>query len=96
MLAVATNDINADTFAYAKKNGAVKVENTGCVIVPEQLLQEYVDLEDEYLDLQVEVEAARRLKEGIGKTYTQEEIMARYGITQADIDAAEDLEIDYE
>ena len=59
-------------------------------------LKEYVDLMDELEDLRITVIAAERLmnKDPNAKTYTSEEMMQKLGITQEDVDNAEDDEIE--
>ena len=87
MQAVAINEVNADTYDYVRTKDFVEVKNTGCVIVPEKFL-------DVYLDWQLEREAARRLADPDKTTYSEQEMMDMLGITQADVDVAEDLEIE--
>jgi hypothetical protein len=48
---------------------------------------------EELEDLQLMMEAERRMAEG-GPVYSHAEIMQELDITQADIDAAEDVEIE--
>jgi len=69
---------------------AIKNNKPTCVLLsPERYesLVEYIE------DLELLIETERRIDEG-GDTYTQEEVMQRLGITQADIDAAEDVDIE--
>ena len=87
MQAVAMNEVNADTFERARTKEFVEVKGTGCVIVPEKWL-------DEYLDLKVELEAARRLANPSGITYTLEDIMTESGLTEKDLEGWEDIEIE--
>ena len=87
MNAVAINDINAATFADVLQNGAKVVENTGCAIVPEFYLDEY----DEWLFYK---EIERRLKEPNPKYYTEKEMLTVLGMTEADLEGWEDVEIE--
>ena len=87
MLAVAVNEVNADTFARARVKEFVEVKGTGCVIVPEKWL-------DEYLDMKVELEAARRLADPDPTVYTEAEVMAAAGLTEKDLEGWEDIEIE--
>ena len=69
---------------------AVKNNKPACVLLsPER----YESLLEEIEDLELMMEAEKRIEEG-GLTYPQEEVMQRLGISQADIDAAEDVEIE--
>lgn len=87
MQAVAINEVNADTYDYVRTKDFVEVKNTGCVIVPEKFL-------DVYSDWQLEREAARRLANPSGVTYTMEEIMAESGLTEKDLEGWEDIELE--
>lgn len=59
-------------------------------------LKEYIKLMDELEDLRITVIAAERLmnKDPNAKTYTSEEMMKLLGITQEDVDNAEEDEIE--
>jgi PHD/YefM family antitoxin component YafN of YafNO toxin-antitoxin module len=69
---------------------AVKNNKPACVLLS---LERYEGLLEEIEDLELMRETEKRLDEG-GLTYSQDEVMQRLGITQADIDAAEDVEIE--
>ena len=92
MEAVAIGNLTEDVFADVLKNGAKQVSGTGCMIVPDA----YMKLIDEITDWKIEREAARRLEEPNPTTYTEQEALALLGITEADMEAAEDLEIEME
>ena len=83
----------AKIFDEVAKTGikiAVKNNKPACVLIsPDR----YEALMEEIEDMQLIVEAERRISEG-GPTYSQAEVMQRLGITQVDIDAAEDVEIE--
>jgi len=83
----------AKIFDEVAKTGmkiAVKNNKPACVLLsPER----YESLLEEMEDLQLMMEAERRIAEG-GPIYSQDEVMQSLGITQADIDAAEDVEIE--
>jgi len=69
---------------------AVNNNQPACVLLsPER----YESLLEEIEDLELMLEAEKRLDDG-GTTYSQDEVMQRLGLTQADIDAAEDVEIE--
>jgi len=69
---------------------AVKNNKPTCILLsPER----YESLLGHIEDLELMIEVERRLAED-GDMYTQEEVMQRLGITQADIDAAEDVDIE--
>ena len=69
---------------------AVKNNKPACVLLsPDR----YESLLEEIEDLELMMEAEKRLAEG-GPTYSSDEVMQSLGITQADIDAAEDVEIE--
>ena len=87
MQAVAMNEVNAATYAHVRDKEFVEVKDTGCVIVPEKFL-------DKYCDFELEQEAARRLANPSGITYTLEEIMTESGFTEKDLEGWEDIEIE--
>ena len=87
MQAVAMNEVNAKTYALVRNKEVVKVENTGCVIVPEEFL-------DAYYDYELEREAARRLANPSGITYSFDEVMAESGFSEKDLEGWEDIEIE--
>ena len=69
---------------------AIKNNKPTCVLLsPER----YESLLEHIEDLELMVEVERRLAEN-NDTHTQDEVMQRLGITQADIDAAEDVDIE--
>jgi len=84
---------SAKIFDEVAKTGfkiAVKNNKPACVLLsPDR----YEALMEELEDMQLLMEAERRIAEG-GTVYSQAEVMQRLGITQADIDAAEDVEIE--
>ncbi|MCL2198637.1 MAG: type II toxin-antitoxin system Phd/YefM family antitoxin [Defluviitaleaceae bacterium] len=68
---------------------AVKNNKPACVLLsPEK----YEAIMEELEDLELMMVAEKRLAED-SPTYSQDEVMQRLGITQSDIDAAEDVEI---
>ena len=79
-------------FEEVKESGCkvvVKNNTPACVLLTPEMYQEMVDMiEDQYL-LAV---AEERLKYDTGVTYTQEELMARDGITFKDL---EDIPMEY-
>ena len=69
---------------------AVKNNKPTCVLLsPER----YESLIEHIEDLELMIEAESRLDKG-GRTYTQQEVMARHGITEADLDGCEDVELE--
>ena len=69
----------------------VKNNTPTCVLLTPEKFKEMVDMiEDQYL-LTV---AQERLKYDTGETYSFEELLAKDGLTIADIDAMEDVEIE--
>ena len=91
MEAVAVESLSPEMFADIRAHGAREILGTGCIIVP---WERYAAMLEDYEDAELEREAARRLKEPEGRTYTQEEIMRMYGITQEEIDAMPEVELD--
>jgi len=83
----------AKIFNEVAKTGmkiAVKNNKPACVLLsPER----YEAIMEEMLDLELLIEAERRIAEG-GSCYSREEVMAELGITETDIEAAEDVEIE--
>ena len=90
MEAVAVSAINADVFLDVLKNGAKRIIDTGCVIVPEG----YLKIVDEYTDWKLEKEAARRLDNDNGERVSQDEAMLRLGMTVEDLKGWEEVEIE--
>lgn len=91
MEAVTISEISPEVFADIRAHGAREITGTGCVIVP---WEKYAAMLEDYEDAELEREAERRLKEPEGRTYTQEEIMEMYGITQDQLDAMPEVEIE--
>ena len=87
---ITLNSLSADVFQDVLQNGAKVVLNTGCAIVPET----YLKLVDEYTDWKVEREAAARLAKPNPRLYNEQEALERLGITAAEMEAAEELEIE--
>ena len=70
---------------------AVKNNKPACVMLsPER----YEELLDEIWDLELMMEVERRLSDENAKYISREEMMEIMGVTEADIDAAEDVEIE--
>ena len=69
---------------------AVKNNRPACVLLSPEKFESMLEAIE---DLELTLEAERRLDEG-GPTRSQEDVMQRLGITQAEIDAAEDVEIE--
>ena len=69
---------------------AVKNNQPACVLLS---IEKFESLLEEIEDLELVLEAERRLDEN-GPTFSQDEVMHRLGISKADIDAVEDVEIE--
>ena len=69
---------------------AVKNNQPACVLLSPK---KFENMLEEIEDLELMLEAERRLDAG-DPTRSQEEVMQRLGITQAEIDAAEDVDIE--
>jgi len=83
----------AKIFDEVSKTGikiAVKNNQPACVLLS---LEKFESLLEEIEDLGLMLETERRLDED-GPTCSQEEVMQRLGISEADIEAAEDVEIE--
>lgn len=91
MSAVAVNDLNANVFEDVRRTGTKDLLNTGCVIMSKKL---YERIMDELADYMIECEAAERIKEGNARLYTEKEVMAELGISEEDLAAAGDVEIE--
>ena len=91
MEAVATSSLSPEIFASIRENGAREVTGTGCIIVSRE---KYSRMLDDYEDAELEREAERRLREPGGREYSQEEIMAMYGITHEELDAMPEVELE--
>jgi len=69
----------------------IKNNVPSCILISPEKYKEMVDLiDDQYLLLVAE----ERERYGSGVTYTFEELLAKDGLTIADIDAMEDVEIE--
>jgi PHD/YefM family antitoxin component YafN of YafNO toxin-antitoxin module len=80
------DEVRSSGFKVVVKNNA-----PACVLLSPERYQEIIDmLDDQYLLAVVE----ERLKNDNGVTYSFEEILAKDGLTLADIDAMEDVEIE--
>ncbi len=91
MNAAAINNLPASVFADVLKKDILDVIDTNYVIIPREI---YENLTEDYMDRAMEREAANRLASSDGKTYTEQEMMAMLGITEKDIEAAGDVEIE--
>ncbi len=91
MNATAINNLPAQVFADVLKKDTLKVLDNNYVIMPKEM---YDMLMEECADRAIEREAARRLAHSGGKTYTEQEMMDKFGITEEDIAAAGDVEIE--
>jgi len=87
--AVALKNLSADVFRDVLENGAKVIAGTGCAIVPET----YLEMVEEYTDWKVEHEAAERLTKSNPKLYTEKEALKKLGISEAEMEAAEDIEL---
>ena len=76
-------DINAEYSRLKKLYPKYKITRTDI---------DFEELEDEYL-LALALE---RKKNDTGVRYTREDIMRKYGITEEDLENAEDVELEYE
>jgi len=83
----------AKIFDEVAKSGiriAVKNNKPACILLsPER----YEAILEELEDMELMMEAERRLEEG-GPCFSMDEVMKEFGITQADLDAIEDVEIE--
>ena len=69
---------------------AVKNNKPICILLsPER----YESLLEHIEDLELMIEVENRLDKG-GRTYTQQEVMARHGLTEADLEGWEDVELE--
>ena len=81
-------------FEEVKKTGTklvVKNNVAECVLVSPQ---KYVEMVEEIEDMKLAMLAMERLDGGADRYLTDQEVMLELGITGADIDAAEDVEIE--
>ena len=84
----------AKIFDEVAKTGvkiAVKNNKPACVLLSPA---RYESLLEKIEDLELMLEVEKRIEEG-GPVYSQGEVMHRLGLTQADIDSAEDVEIEW-
>ena len=82
-------------FDEVKKTGAklvIKNNNPEAVIMSPE---EYINLVDELNDAKLLAEATIRMQNAdLSKTISHEEMMKKFGITQADLDEMDDVEIE--
>ena len=69
---------------------AVKNNKPACVMLSPERYEELLEMIE---DFELIMEAEKRLEDG-GETVSFQEVLDEFGITQADIDAAEDVEIE--
>lgn len=91
MEAVALEALNKEIFENVLKNGAKEISGTGCLLVPKEL---YTKLIDEFIDWSMAIEADRRLKKLDAKYYTEKEVLDSLGITEEQIAAVGDVELE--
>ena len=91
MNAEAINNLPANVFADVLKKDVLSVIDSNYVVMPREM---YEALMEEHADLEIEREAARRLADPGGRTFTEQEIMDMFGITEEDIASAGDVEIE--
>ncbi len=91
MGAVTVSDLDADVFDDIRRSGTKDLLNTGCVIMSKKL---YERIMDELADYVIEREAAKRIKDGSKRLYTEKEVMEELGITEEDLAAVGDVEIE--
>ena len=90
MEAIAFDSLTRETFEDVLKHGAKAVTGTGCMIVPEW----YSEIMESFYDFMMEREVAERLKNPETGGITFEELMAKSGITQEQLDAIPDEEME--
>ena len=93
MEAVALKDLSPTVLNDVARYGEVRhILGTDCAVVPKKL----VDAWEEVLDWEIEREAAERLKKPnlLAECITLEDLMVKYGITQADLDKIPEVEFE--
>ena len=84
-----------EVFEEVRRTGAKLITNgqeKPCVMMT---AEEYMQLVDDLADRELELLAAERLAHpDKGKWYTMEEVMAEFGITEQDLEAIGDVEIE--
>lgn len=81
-------------FDDVRKSGAKLITSLGkkpCVMLT---AEEYVRMTDEMIDRELAQLAAERLSNFDGTTYTEQEVLDRLGITEEEIAAVGDVEIE--
>ena len=91
MNATAINNLPANVFADMLKKDVLSVIDSNYVVMTREM---YDTLMEEYTDRKIEREAAKRLTNANGKTYTQQELMKMFDITEKDLAAVGDVEIE--
>ena len=91
MNAAAINNLPANVFADILKKDVLSVIDNNYVVMTREM---YDTLMEEYADRKIDREAAKRLTDANTKTYTQQEIMKMFDITEKDIAAVGDVEIE--
>ena len=85
----------AQIFSDVRKSGAkvvIKNNEPECVLMSPT---EYVDFMDELANARLELLALRRIADGaLEHTSTQKEVMERFGITEDELAAMEEVEIE--
>ena len=88
--AVAINDLSEDVFADIRRTGAKALQDTGCVLVSNDM---YDLMMEALADYTIEREAARRIANGC-ETVSEKDAMKMLGITEDDLKAAGDVDIE--
>lgn len=85
----------AKIFEAARRDGVKVVLKNNAAEAVVMSPQQYVDLIEELEDLRLEQVALRRMEDfDESDTLTQAEVMEEYGITEADLQAADDVEFE--
>ncbi len=81
-------------FADVRSNGpkvVIKNNTPECVLMSPE---EYISILDEIEDMRLMLLAKERTKNAPTKTYSQDEVMKELGISEEDLNAVEDVEIE--
>lgn len=81
-------------FADVRSNGpkvVIKNNNPECVLMSPD---EYISMLDEIADMKLQLLAKERTQNAPEKTYSQDEIMKELEISENDLNASEDIEIE--
>ena len=91
MDAVAFDSLTKETLEDVLQHGAKEISGTGCLLVPKDIYERFIE---DVTDWRLAMEASKRLKNPDKKLLTEREVLESLGITEEQIAAVGDVELD--